>query len=60
MSHEQAMEEVARNCGVQFDPVVVAAFESLMTVRPELRARPHTLRETFLHDAMDEHDTHAA
>jgi len=37
MSHEAAMEEVRMNCGTQFDPRVVDAFDRLMQSRPDLR-----------------------
>jgi HD-GYP domain-containing protein (c-di-GMP phosphodiesterase class II) len=37
MSHEEAMKEVRANCGTQFDPAVVDAFEQLMSLRPDLR-----------------------
>jgi HD-GYP domain-containing protein (c-di-GMP phosphodiesterase class II) len=37
MSHDDAMKEVRANCGTQFDPAVVDAFEQLMSVRPDLR-----------------------
>jgi HD-GYP domain-containing protein (c-di-GMP phosphodiesterase class II) len=38
-THEEAMLEIARHSGTQFDPSIVMAFQSLMGSRPELRAR---------------------
>jgi hypothetical protein len=37
MSHVEAMTEVRANCGSQFDPTVVDAFEQLMALRPDLQ-----------------------
>jgi HD-GYP domain-containing protein (c-di-GMP phosphodiesterase class II) len=37
MSHQDAMDEVHRNSGLQFDPEVVDAFSRLLLERPELR-----------------------
>ena len=37
MPHHEAMDEIRRHDGTQFDPEVVAAFEQLMAARPDLR-----------------------
>ncbi len=37
--HEEAMSEIGRNSGTQFDPAIVAAFQRLMSTRPELHSR---------------------
>lgn len=50
MSHADAMLEIAANCGTQFDPDVAAAFESLMSARPDLR---HQLGSGGAHDGDD-------
>jgi len=40
MTHEEAMAEIWRHCGSQFDPNIVGAFDHLITTRPELREIP--------------------
>jgi HD-GYP domain-containing protein (c-di-GMP phosphodiesterase class II) len=49
MSHIEAMTEVRANCGSQFDPTVVDAFEQLMALRPDLR-------DNIGHRMYDHHD----
>jgi HD-GYP domain-containing protein (c-di-GMP phosphodiesterase class II) len=49
MSHAEAMIEVRANCGSQFDPTVVDAFEQLMALRPDLR-------DNTGHRMHDDHD----
>ena len=49
MTHAAAMDEVRRNSGTQFDPVVVAAFEELMAERRDLR-EPTGRRVLGMHD----------
>ncbi|MEX2245624.1 MAG: HD domain-containing phosphohydrolase [Dehalococcoidia bacterium] len=51
MSHEDAMEEVRRYSGIQFDPSAVLAFDGLMEERPDLR-------EHGGHRITAEHDEH--
>jgi HD-GYP domain-containing protein (c-di-GMP phosphodiesterase class II) len=50
MSHAEAMAEVRANCGSQFDPTAVDAFEQLMALRPDLR-------DNSGHRMRDDHDT---
>ena len=38
-AHGEAMSEIANNSGTQFDPMVVAAFQKLMSARPDLKAQ---------------------
>jgi len=54
MSYEDAMDELRRHSGTQFDPDVIAVFEKLMEDQPELRNHghgPHTMSP--LHDDHD-------
>jgi HD-GYP domain-containing protein (c-di-GMP phosphodiesterase class II) len=37
--HEEAMGEITRNAGTQFDPAIVSSFQRLMASRPDLHAR---------------------
>jgi HD-GYP domain-containing protein (c-di-GMP phosphodiesterase class II) len=61
MSHEEAMAEVRVNCGSQFDPNVVDAFERLMAARPDLRDNSgHRMDSSHDHDAEQERDEPAA
>ena len=62
MSHFEAMEEIRRHDGTQFDPDVVAAFEQLMATRADLRGGGTTTRRVLgTHDLEDGHaDEHVA
>jgi HD-GYP domain-containing protein (c-di-GMP phosphodiesterase class II) len=62
MSHHDAMEEVRRNSGSQFDPDVVAAFEELMASRRDLREPSGGRRVLGMHDLehLSEPDEHVA
>jgi hypothetical protein len=51
MPHQEAMEEIRRNSGTQFDPDVVAAFWRMMAERPDLHQHGE-------HTISPEHDEH--
>jgi HD-GYP domain-containing protein (c-di-GMP phosphodiesterase class II) len=62
MSHVDAMDEIRRHNGTQFDPEVVAAFEQLMANRPDLRSTAGTSgrRTLTTDDAFDHEEDPAA
>lgn len=52
-THEEAMSEIARHMGSQFDPSIVVEFQKLMSARPELKAsavRPNSRSRASEHD----------